>query len=198
MSQVSSGGKWTAAFETRLLKITKMSVLSLHLFGRWRFKRVDGPIGVEVEAWLLITVRNTCVCMIYHAAAAFHARRLADTFLEIGSSSLWSIHYLDLVWPLLSPLLLGISKNDKIHMSRWLFKFFHVPPSHEALRWRRVTCWMAWGDWGEIDLRPWIAPAARFASPPAQAAILPGQRQTNHFLIRPKNLGGCKAGDRFF
>ena len=150
MSQVSSGGKWTAAFETRLLKITKMSVLSLHLFGRWRFKRVDGPIGVEVKAWLLIIVRNICVCMIYHTAAAFNTRRLADTFLDM-SSSLWSIHYLDpkfcVVWskhdfqdwkspleaePLLSPLLLGISKNDKIHMYRWLFKFFHVPPSLEV------------------------------------------------------------------
>ena len=130
MSQVSSSGKWTAAFETCLLKLTKMSVLSLHLFRRWCFKRVDGPIGVEVKAWLLIIVRNTCVCMVYRAAAAFNTRRLTDTFLEIGSSSLWSIHYLDLVWPLLSPLLLGISKNDKIH--RWLFKFCHVPPSHEV------------------------------------------------------------------
>jgi hypothetical protein len=123
------------------------------------------------QRWSLIAYHcPKHLCIIYQATAAFNTPWLADTFLEIGSLFLSSVHRphpnFFVVWskrgfqelnlplergtvvrPLLSPLLLGFFKSDKIHMSRWLFKFLHVPPSgagwtvgrHGEI-WERLIC----------------------------------------------------------
>ena len=134
-------------------------------FWGWHVKRVDGPIDVTIETWLLTTL----VYVLFIMQAAFNTRRLADKFLEIGSF-LWRRHSkFYVVWSKHdfqdwnSPLQCGtgrptiiiasvvkIFKNVKI--GDFSNSFMFCP----ALRWRRVNCWMAWGDWGEIDLCPRI------------------------------------------